>query len=106
MKKFLVIFAIASLLAGCRREDWRETTIETPSLAESQVRDAAVALARYEGVDAQSVKLDTVNKRITLRYDSMKVAQTNLRMALQDKGIEVIFPANETGVAGYINTRE
>lgn len=107
MKTELIILATTvALLAGCRREDWRETVIEAPGLTQSNSAAVDAALSRYEGVDVKSVKKDFDKKTITVRYDSMKVAQTNLRMALTDKGIEVVFPENKTGVAGYINTRK
>ncbi len=36
-----------------------------------------------------------------MKYDSMTVAQTNIRMAIESKGIKVVFPENTTGRAGY-----
>ena len=64
------------------------------------------ALALYGGVDKASYKFDYAAHTLTLRYDSMQVAQTNLRMAIADKGVNVVFPTNTTGFAGYINSRK
>ena len=60
----------------------------------------------YDGVVRDSLKFDMAKKQLTLRFDSLKVAQTNLRMAIEQKGIAVKYPPNTTGVAGYINKRE
>jgi Fe-S cluster biosynthesis and repair protein YggX len=39
----------------------------------------------------------------TTAYDSMKIAKTNIRMLIESAGVEVLFPSNTTGVAGYID---
>ena len=44
-------------------------------------------------------------KTLTMRYDSMKIAQTNIRMLIESKGVEVHFPSNTTGVAGYLDVK-
>ena len=38
-----------------------------------------------------------------MKYDSMKIAKTNIRMLIESAGVEVLFPSNATGVAGYID---
>ena len=101
---FAAILALAAL-AGCRREYWCETVIETPGLTENAKADVLAALGKYEGVDKSSVKFDFATKSVRLKYDSMKVAQTNLRMAIAAKGIEVKYPEKTSGAAGYINER-
>ncbi len=101
----VLLAALCALAAGCRREDFREATLAVPGLAATNETDVAAALGRYEGVDRQTIRFDQAAKTVTLRYDSMKVAQTNLRMAIQEKGIEVAFPSNTTGMAGYIDER-
>ena len=107
MKKIVSTFtfpfiALAlALVAGCRREDWREVTLDVPGLkpeVEKTVRDA---LGKYEGVDKGSLRFDFSAKTLHLKYDSMKVARTNFRAAIADKGIETVFPTNTTGRAGY-----
>ena len=88
-------------LAGCRREDWRDVTLDVPGLkpeVEKTVRDA---LAKYEGVDMASLRFDYAAKTVYLKYDSMKVARTNFRAAIAAKGVETVFPTNTTGRAGY-----
>ena len=40
-------------------------------------------------------------EHLQLKYDSMTVAQTNIRMAIESNGIHVVFPENTTGRAGY-----
>ena len=116
MKKSLLLITIVALaaLSGCRREDIREFTVEMPSLTEadkSKVVDAFTIRSPgrpprvYEGIFLESFKFDFEKKTLTLKYDSMKIAQTNIRMLIQDKGIEVVFPTNTTGVAGYLDVK-
>lgn len=106
MKRILVIAIAAMALAGCRREDWREATLEVPGLTEAGRKTVESALGQYRGVDTASLKFDFASRTVSVRYDSMQVAQTNLRMAIEEKGIAVTFPTNTTGFAGYINTRK
>jgi len=101
----LACAAALALLCGCRREDWRETVLDIPGLNETNRAEVSAALGKYEGVDKASIKYDFANKKATVRYDSMKVAQTNLRMAIEAKGVEVAYPETTKSHAGYINTR-
>ena len=116
MKKLLLLIAIAAVatMSGCRREDIREFTVEMPSLTEadkSKVVDAFTIRSPgrpprvYEGILSDSFKFDFDKKTLTLKYDSMKIAQTNIRMLIQGKGVEVVFPTNTTGVAGYLDVK-
>ena len=43
---------------------------------------------------------------LKVRFDSMKVAQTNIRMAIEEKGIAVKHPEKKSAPAGYINERD
>jgi hypothetical protein len=39
-----------------------------------------------------------------MKYDSMKIAKTNIRMLIEAAGVEVHFPSNNaSGVAGYLD---
>jgi hypothetical protein len=116
MKKSLLLITIVALaaLSGCRREDIREFTIEMPSLTEadkSKVVDAFTIRSQgrpprvYEGIFIESFKFDFDKKTLTMKYDSMKIAQTNIRMLIQGKGVDVVFPTNTTGVAGYLDVK-
>ena len=99
-----VVFVLAA--AGCRRTDVRELTIEIPGLTEGTRETVAKALARHSGVEKDSYRWDFEKKTLTLRYDSMVTAQTNIRMLIADKGVEVKFPpANPSGRAGCIDSR-
>ena len=110
MMKFIIhnssFIILAVALCGCRREDIREVALDVPGLHPTNEVAVAEALGRYEGVDRRSIRFDHAAKKVTLKYDSMKVAQTNLRMSIEEKGVEVAFPENKTGMAGYINERE
>lgn len=104
-KSYMLLIAAAMLAAGCRREDVREVTLDVPGLNATNEVAVVDALGRYEGVDRRTIRFDQAKKTVTLKYDSMKVAQTNLRMSIAEKGIAVTFPKNTTGFAGYINER-
>ncbi|MBO4709545.1 MAG: hypothetical protein J5727_07190 [Kiritimatiellae bacterium] len=109
----IAIVALATL-CGCRREDIREFTVQLPSLTEADRQKVVEAFTirspgrpphTYEGVFTDSFKFDFDAKTLTMKYDSMKIAQTNIRMLIQSKGVEVLFPSNTTGVAGYLDVK-
>ena len=102
---FMILAIAFCAMAGCRREDVREVTLDVPGLNATNVTTVVNALGRYEGVDRRTISVDQAKKTVTLKYDSMKVAQTNLRMSIEEKGIAVKYPENTTGMAGYINSR-
>lgn len=94
--KFLsLVFLIAAAISGCRREDFREMTIVIPALSEINQQQIVKALAKYQGVDHASYKWDFTGRKLTLRYDSMKIAQSNIRYAINETGIRVIFPVKD-----------
>lgn len=97
----LLALTLFAALAGCRRVDFRECTFSIPGLTESNKATVVQALAKYEGIEKESYKWDFAAKTLTLRYDSMKLAQTNIRMSIAERGIEVEFPTNTTGRAGH-----
>lgn len=114
MKKtaFFALILAVSILPGCRREDIREFTVEIPGLTAANKEKVVRAffienpsnprLNRYrDGIDVGSFRFDFAKKTLTMKYDSMKIAHTNIRMLIQDQGIEVTFPSNTTGRAGY-----
>ena len=116
MKTTLSLIAIVALatLAGCRREDIREFTVEIPSLTKADKQKVVDAFTIrspgrpprvYEGIFIDSFKFDFDKKTLTMKYDSMKIAQTNIRMLIESKGVEVFFPSNTTGVAGYLDVK-
>ena len=97
----VLIFASSLLLPGCRREDVREMTVSIPGLAESNKVTVVAVLAKYGGVQKDSFVWDMKAKTLTLRYDSMQIAQSNIRYAIAEKGIDTVIPTNTTGRAGY-----
>ena len=94
-------FFLLSFLSGCRREDVREMTVSMPGLAESNKATIVAALAKYNGIRKDSYRWDMQAKTLTLRYDSMQIAQANIRYAIDEKGVAVNFPSNTTGRAGH-----
>ena len=112
----VIVTAVAAmaLLCGCRREDIRECTVEIPGLTkenEQKIIDAFVIRKPgqmphfYDGIRKETFSFDFDKKTLTMEYDSMKIAKTNIRMLIESAGVEVVFPSNTTGVAGYLNAR-
>jgi len=106
MKKFLSLSRFAFslsllLLSGCRREDIREMTVTMPGLKEADRATVEAVLQKYDGVNKRSYKWDMNAKTLTLSYDSMKIAQSNIRYAIDEKGVKVKFPEKKTDRAGY-----
>ena len=101
MKHVLILAALALALAGCRREDVREMTVTMQSLTAADKAKVVEALARFAGVKKDSYRWDEGAKTLTLRYDSMQVAQANIRYAIDEKGVKVVFPKKADNRAGY-----
>ena len=100
MKNILIFAALVLALAGCRREDVREMTVTMQSLTDADKAKVVEALARFNGVDKTSYRWNEGAKTLTLRYDSMQVAQANIRYAIDEKGVKVVFPKKADNHAG------
>ena len=88
--KYAMCVALAVLtLAGCRREDVREFTLEIPSLSASSQAAVVEALAKYNGIRKDSYRWDLEAKTLTLKYDSMQIAKENIRQAVEAKNIAI-----------------
>ena len=96
-----VLFVLSVVFSGCRREDVREMTVSMPSLTEAQKATVVAALAKYSGVRKDSYVWDMQAKTLTLKYDSMQIAQANIRYAIDEKGIKVVFPEKKDDRAGH-----
>jgi len=84
------VFLLAIVLcAGCRRTDVRDYTLTLPGLTEANRAQVVEALSKYAGVQKDSYRFDFAKKTFSLMYDSMQIARTNIRMAIQEKGLEV-----------------
>ena len=89
------------LTSGCRREDIREMTVSMPSLTEADKAKVVEALAKYNGIRKDSYVWDMNAKTLTLSYDSMQIAQANIRYAIDGKGVKVAFPVKTDNRAGH-----
>ena len=99
---FLILSSsLLTLLSGCRREDVREMTVSMPGLTEANRAQIVEALAKYNGIQKDSYVWDMGAKTLTLRYDSMQIAQANIRSAIDEKGIKVAFPEKTDDRAGH-----
>ena len=97
----LLPFSFLLLTGGCRREDIREMTVFLPDLREADKAKVVEALAKYNGIEKDSYAWDMSAKTLTLRYDSMQIAQANIRYAIDEKGVKVAFPAKTDNRAGH-----
>ena len=89
MKNALLLALLPLALLGCRREDIRVCTVSIPALTEEIRPQVVRSLAKYGGIDMDSLAFDFEKKTLTLRYDSMQIAKTNIRMAITEKtGLE------------------
>ena len=110
---FIAAVAMVAALSGCRREDVREFTVEIPGLTQENkqkvvdaftVRKPGQPPRVYEGIRPDTFSFDFGKKTLTMKYDSMKIAKTNIRMLIEAAGVEVHFPSNNaSGVAGYLD---
>lgn len=103
MKYTIITMALFSaiILSGCRRTDVREMTVDMIGLKESDKSKITAILSKYQGVDTTSFDWDVTAGTLTLKYDSMKIAQANIRYAIDESGIKVKFPVKETDRAGH-----
>ena len=98
---FTFHFSLLLLSCGCRREDVREMTVSMPGLTEANKAQVVEALQKYAGVQKDSYVWDMNAKTLTLRYDSMQIAQANIRYAIDEKGVKVAFPEKTDNRAGH-----
>ena len=98
---FLLLTSCLLLVSGCRREDVREMTVSIPGLTEANKATVVEALAKYNGIQKDSYAWDMSAKTLTLRYDSMQIAQANIRYAIDEKGVKVAFPEKTDTRAGH-----
>ena len=68
---------------GCRREDVRTFTVEIPDLSEANKDRVVEALKKYNGVRKDTYQWDFAAKTLTFRYDSMQLAEENVRQAIE-----------------------
>lgn len=102
MKTFYTIsLAAFALVSGCRREDIRSVTVEMNGLTDGRKAAIVKSLSRYGGVKIDSIKWDASNGKVTLQYDSMQIAQTNIRMAIEETGVKVKYPVKKDRRAGH-----
>ena len=110
---FIAAVAMVAAFSGCRREDVREFTVDIPGLTQENkqkvvdaftVRKPGQPPRVYDGIRPDTFSFDFGKKTLTMKYDSMKIAKTNIRMIIEAAGVEVHFPSNNaSGVAGYLD---
>jgi hypothetical protein len=108
MKIFCTIIVISALsvILGCKRSDFRRHEFHIPGMTAVNTNRIVKALSKYDGVDLDSLKWNLQTKTLSIRFDSMKVAQTNIRMAIEKENIAVSYNKKTDNVAGYLNKRD
>lgn len=76
-------------------------TVEFEAISAADQAIVLKALKRYDGIDKNSYVWDLGNKTLMLSYDSMKLAQANVRYAIDEAGVKVRFPQKEGEYAGH-----
>ena len=76
-------------------------TVSMPNLTEANKATVVAALSKYAGVRKDSYVWDMQAKTLTLKYDSMQIAQANIRYAIDEKGVKVAFPEKTDNRAGH-----
>lgn len=109
----IAVAVMAAALSGCRREDVREFTVEIPGLTQENrqkvvdaftIRKPGQTPHVCDGIRPDTFAFDFEKRTLTMKYDSMKIAKTNIRMLIEAAGVEVHFPSNNaSGVAGYLD---
>lgn len=102
MKSFLILSVLSLVcLCGCRREDVREYTVEVRNLSEVNVPAIKKAFSRYHGI--RDVHFNPQEAKIDVVYDSMEIAQKNIREAIRTAqvGLVVPEPQPKNGRAGH-----
>ena len=101
MKTTAIALLALLAIAGCRREDIRTVTIEMKGLSERDISSVEQELSRYNGIDKKSFEWDIMAGTLNLKYDSMQIAQTNIRMAIEKAGVRVVYPEKTDNKAGH-----
>ena len=83
-REFISVVSVFAMIviSGCRRQDIKSYMFEVPKLTPENKDLVIKALSRYAGIDKSSYVFDFKAKTITLSYDSMQLAKTNIRMAV------------------------
>jgi len=88
MKRVLLVATVVFALAGCRRTDVRDFTVDLPEVTQDDMQAVAAALSQYGGVDKGSLQFDVAKHQLVLKYDSMQIAKKNIEMAIAKAGFE------------------
>jgi len=85
-KTAFILIAVALAVAGCRRTDVRDFTVDLPTATVGDQPAIAAALGGYAGIDKTSLQFDPQTKKLTLRYDSMQLAKKNIEISIAQAG--------------------
>lgn len=93
MKKFIVSALFLSLsLCGCRIKDERELVVNVPQMkTEQDVAKVRSSLLPLKGLKLKTAEFDYQNHKVTVKFNSMVVANKNIEIAIAEAG----YDANE-----------
>lgn len=79
-------------LCSCRQQDLRTFKIRVPEMHNAACAEVVGrALARVNGVQQESIRIDVGDRSVTLTYDSMVLSLKNIEYAIAQAG----FTAND-----------
>lgn len=82
---FVVVVGLACI--SCRQQDIRTVTITCPQVVGGRSADVVIkALSRTDGVKVDSIRVE--DGKVTVTYDSMKVAIKNLEFTIAEAGFD------------------
>lgn len=89
--KNLFIIAVISMFAfcGCRIKDERELVVKVPQMqTERDVAKVRKSLLLLKGLDLKDAKFDLASQTVTVKYDSMVVANKNIEIVIAEAGYD------------------
>lgn len=87
--KVCLILAVVAALASCRQSRPREVAIDVPAMGGTACGEiVSNAVVATDGVYRDSVRLDLTQRKVNVRFDSMRVAVKNIEHAIADAGFD------------------
>ena len=97
----LLLLCGVAAASGCRRNDFRTAVIRVPACRTDACREIIEkALDGAPGVRVETLSVDFATGRLTLEYDSMKLAMKNIEFLIARAGFEANdIPADPAAAA-------
>ncbi len=93
MKRLVLVLlvVVAGMTASCRRVDPREIKVKVPDMKNEKCAElVAKGVSRLPGVDTKNIRVDLVNRTVTVNYDSLQLAIKNIEFSIAEAGFTAI----------------